>query len=87
LNFVEDFYLLGHNAMYSAENLPKFRRNTSPPFSASSDYRMLHVGFFLGESSTLNKEAKCSSERFVEFQIHGIVSQKTGLFITTAVRT
>jgi hypothetical protein len=36
--------------------------------------------------STLNVEATCSSETFVDFQrIHGVVHQKTELDVTTAM--
>jgi hypothetical protein len=32
-----EFYLLGHNAMYSVESQPTFRRNLSPPSSGSKN--------------------------------------------------
>jgi hypothetical protein len=39
-------------------------------------------------SSTLKMKAICSSEKLVETQgLHGIISQKIILFITTAVKT
>jgi hypothetical protein len=37
--------------------------------------------------STLKMEAICSSETSVDNGIHGVISQKMELFITTAVRT
>jgi hypothetical protein len=47
-----------------------------------------HAGFFLAYSSILKMEAKCPSETSVDFfnRLHGVISQKIELFITTSVR-
>jgi hypothetical protein len=41
----------------------------------------------LAYSLTLKMEVTCSSETLVDFGLHGIISWKIGLLITTAVRT
>jgi hypothetical protein len=34
---LEEYYLLGYNAMYYVESQQTFRRNTLPPFSGSKN--------------------------------------------------
>jgi hypothetical protein len=36
-NYYEELYLLGYNALYSAEFQPTFQRNISPPSSGSKN--------------------------------------------------
>jgi hypothetical protein len=36
-NYIEEYYLLGYNAVYSVERQPTFRRNISPPSSGSKN--------------------------------------------------
>jgi hypothetical protein len=68
---VEEFCLLGYNAVYSGENKPTFRRETSPPSSGSNSKPSKKPELYLLPASCL----------------HVIISQTTWLFIVTAVRT
>jgi hypothetical protein len=75
----EEYYLLGYNALQSVESQPMFRRNTFPPLSGSKN-----------KSIPVWKQVARQfppKRRFVFNWIHGVISQKTVLFITTGVRT
>jgi hypothetical protein len=76
----EEYHLLGYNALKSVESQPAFRRNISPPSSGLKNKRTRN-----------QRESTC---RYVPLKprltfnvLHGVISQKTVLFITTAVRT
>jgi hypothetical protein len=47
----------------------------------------LHAGYLPTHFSTLKMKAICSSETFVDNELHGVIFQKMVLFITTAVKT
>jgi hypothetical protein len=71
-----------YNAVYSVESQPTFRRNTS---LLATCFTLVSC---LDYSATLNMEATCSSETSVDFHgLHGVISQKMELFITTAMKT
>jgi hypothetical protein len=72
--YVDEFYLLGHNAVQSVESEPTFRRNMLPPSAGSKNKprallaTSITLISFLAYSFTLKMEAACSSETSVDTQ-------------------
>lgn len=64
----EEFYLLGNNAVRSAESQPMFRNKMTPPPSE------------VGYSSILKLEAKCSFETLNFNGINGVIFEKVKVF-------
>jgi hypothetical protein len=81
-NTHEEFYLLGFNAVQSVVSQPTFRRNISPPSSESKNMPSKKSEFIV--SWRLHVAPK---RRMTYNRLHGVISQKVGLFITTDVRT
>jgi hypothetical protein len=71
----EEFCLLGYDGVWSIESQLTFWRDMPPPSSGLKNKLscQLHAGFMLG--------------LFFGPEDGGIISQKRGLFITSAVRT
>jgi hypothetical protein len=81
-----EFCLLGYNAVLSVESHPTFRRNMSPPSLGSKNNE--------GETSVKQVSNRallatcCSTETSDDINgLHGVISQKIGLFVIAAVRT
>jgi hypothetical protein len=77
---MEEFYFLGYKGFYFVESQPPFCKNMM-------SCCLLHVGSLLGYrvnpedgGDMFPPKVGCSSSR-----LHGVISQKTELLITTAV--
>jgi hypothetical protein len=74
-NFYRIFYILGHNAVKSAESEPTFRRNMSLPYLRTNNKPSMKSAWKHVESrvcsdyySALKMEATCTSETSMDFQ-------------------
>jgi hypothetical protein len=84
----EESCLLVYNAVYSDGSQPVFWRKMSQTALLATSIMLVSCSVY---SFALKMEATCSSEtlkhRFTFSVLHGIISQKIKLFITTVVRT